>query len=205
MPYNNAPIAPPEEVTGSSQLPLARVKKIISQDEDIAQCSNSAAFAMSVATEIFLRYLTESAYNVVKTETTRGKPRRNIAYKDIATAVSRIDNLEFLSDVVPKTKTYRQFKEEKAREDANAKARPASSNGVDVNGEGAGGNRSIQAMMQQPPQTNGLSDGNGEMEMINGHGHGHISVPHSPMADRTVGHGHPDPVRDLASDVDMTG
>lgn len=33
-----------------------------------------------------------------------------------ATAVSRIDNLEFLADVIPKTTTYRQFKEKRARE-----------------------------------------------------------------------------------------
>lgn len=67
MPYNNAPISPPEEITGTSSLPrklciahpfhivlkhitVARVKKIIQQDEDISQCSNSAAFAISVAT-----------------------------------------------------------------------------------------------------------------------------------------------------------
>ena len=35
-----------------------------------------------------------------------------------ATAVSRIDNLEFLSDVIPKTTTYRQFKEKRAKESA---------------------------------------------------------------------------------------
>ncbi|KAJ6112946.1 hypothetical protein N7512_008270 [Penicillium capsulatum] len=32
------------------------------------------------------------------------------------TAVSHIDNLEFLSDVIPKTTTYKQFKEKKAKE-----------------------------------------------------------------------------------------
>ena len=31
-----------------------------------------------------------------------------------ANAVARIDNLEFLSDVVPKTMTYREFKQQKA-------------------------------------------------------------------------------------------
>ena len=36
-----------------------------------------------------------------------------------ATAVSRIDNLEFLSDVIPKTTTYKKFKEKRARESAN--------------------------------------------------------------------------------------
>lgn len=37
----------------------------------------------------------------------------------LATAVSRVDNLEFLSDVIPKTTTYKQFKEKKAKESKN--------------------------------------------------------------------------------------
>lgn len=50
-----------------------------------------------------------------------------------ATAVSRIDNLEFLADVIPKTTTYRQFKEKRAREVAQdvpeaAKGQPGRSN-----------------------------------------------------------------------------
>lgn len=40
----------------------------------------------------------------------------------LATAVSRIDNLEFLSDVIPKTTTYRQFKEKRAWEAAQEAA-----------------------------------------------------------------------------------
>jgi len=51
-----------------------------------------------------------------------GKPRRNIQYNDLATAVARIDNLDFLSDVIPKTTTYKQFKEKKAREARNGSA-----------------------------------------------------------------------------------
>ncbi|KAL8902542.1 MAG: hypothetical protein Q9207_004618 [Kuettlingeria erythrocarpa] len=50
--------------------------------------------------------------NVVKSER---KPRRNIQYKDIASAVSRIDNLEFLADVIPKTTTVREYREKKAK------------------------------------------------------------------------------------------
>ncbi|ODH24659.1 hypothetical protein ACO22_05306 [Paracoccidioides brasiliensis] len=116
MPYNISAIPPPEEVSGHAALPLTRIKKIIHLDEDIAQCSNNAAFVIAVATEMFIRYLAEQGYNVVKSER---KPRRTIQYKDLATAVSRIDNLEFLADVIPKTTTYRQFKEKRARETAN--------------------------------------------------------------------------------------
>lgn len=79
---------------------------------------------------MFIRYLSEQALNVVKSER---KPRRNIQYKDLGTAiaeilfknvltrlfeanaVARIDNLEFLSDVIPRTTTFKEYKEKKAR------------------------------------------------------------------------------------------
>lgn len=112
MPYNNAAIPPSEEITGSASLPLARVKRILALDEDIHQCSNNGAFVITIATEMFIRYLSEQAMNVVKSER---KPRRNIQYKDLASAVSRIDNLEFLADVIPKTTTFREYKEKKAK------------------------------------------------------------------------------------------
>ncbi|KAJ9496576.1 hypothetical protein LTR99_008984 [Exophiala xenobiotica] len=184
MPYNNAPIEPPEEVTGSSVLPLARVKKIIAMDEDVAQCSSTAAFAISIATEEFIRYLAEQSHNVVKSER---KPRRNIAYKDIATAISRIDNLEFLSDTVPKTKTYRQFREEKAQEAAAKAASSAAATANGVNGDG--GSVSIEAMMKNQQQ-NGVNGVNGSSNDISG----------SPMAHRSAHsrkHSHPDPIRDI--------
>ena len=40
----------------------------------------------------------------------------NLTVSTVATAVSRIDNLEFLADVIPKTTTYKQFKEKRAKE-----------------------------------------------------------------------------------------
>lgn len=59
---------------------VARVKKIISQDDDISNCSNNAAFVITVATEMFLQHLVEQSHNVVKSER---KPRRNIQYRDV--------------------------------------------------------------------------------------------------------------------------
>ncbi|KAK4693721.1 hypothetical protein P7C71_g3723, partial [Lecanoromycetidae sp. Uapishka_2] len=112
MPYNNATIPPPEDITGSATLPLARVKKILNVDEDTNTVSNQAAFAITIATEMFIRYLSDQAMNVVKSER---KPRRNIQYKDIADAVARIDNLQFLEDVIPKTTTYKQYRINKAK------------------------------------------------------------------------------------------
>jgi hypothetical protein len=75
---------------------VARVKKIIAQDSDIAMCSNNAAFVITLATvsktyflavslpdgaqEMFIQYLAEQGHNVVKSEK---KPRRNIQYRDL--------------------------------------------------------------------------------------------------------------------------
>ncbi|OQD74755.1 hypothetical protein PENDEC_c009G02531 [Penicillium decumbens] len=107
----------PDEITGQSALPISRIKKIIQLDEDIVQCSNNSTFVIAMATEMFIQYLAEQAHNVVKSER---KPRKTVQYKDLATAVSHIDNLEFLADVIPKTTTYKQFKEKKARDAAKS-------------------------------------------------------------------------------------
>ncbi|BDD55535.1 hypothetical protein MPDQ_007051 [Monascus purpureus] len=104
-----------DEITGQSALPISRIKKIIQLDDDVVQCSHNATFLITAATEMFIRYLAEQGHNVVKSER---KPRKTIQYKDLATAVSRIDNLEFLADVIPRTTTYKQFKESKAKEAA---------------------------------------------------------------------------------------
>ncbi|XXG99340.1 hypothetical protein Hte_005677 [Hypoxylon texense] len=112
MPYNTTAIPPRKEVTGQTQLPLSRVKKIIAQDQDINICSNNAAFVITLATEMFVQYLSSESLNMARTDR---KPRRNIQYKDLAGAVSLNDNLEFLEDVIPKTVPYKQIKAQAAR------------------------------------------------------------------------------------------
>ncbi|KAL2153421.1 hypothetical protein VTH82DRAFT_4576 [Thermothelomyces myriococcoides] len=111
MPYNTTAIPPRKEVTGQTQLPLTRVKKIIAVDPDINVCSNNAAFVITLATEMFVQYLAGEAQNMAKLER---KPRRNIQYKDLANAVAHKDNLEFLEDVIPKTASYKEVKSKAA-------------------------------------------------------------------------------------------
>ncbi|KAF1985087.1 hypothetical protein K402DRAFT_395138 [Aulographum hederae CBS 113979] len=117
MPYNNTPIAPPSEFTGTVSLPLARVKKIIHADDEVNNCSNNAAFAIAVATEMFVQYLVDKVHDGVKTQR-----RRQVKYEDVSDAVARADELEFLSEVVPKTTTYKVIKERNARKAAAAAA-----------------------------------------------------------------------------------
>ncbi|ROW05478.1 hypothetical protein VSDG_00035 [Cytospora chrysosperma] len=111
MPYNTTPIRPRKEVTGTVQLPLSRVKKIIAVDPDISICSNNAAFAITLATELFIQYLAEQGHNMAKLDR---KPRRNVQYKDLSAAVIAKDNLEFLDDTIPKTQPYKEVKQKAA-------------------------------------------------------------------------------------------
>ncbi|KAK4204834.1 histone-fold-containing protein [Triangularia verruculosa] len=141
MPYNTTAIPPRKEVTGQTQLPLTRVKKIVAQDQDIQICSNNAAFVITLATEMFVQYLAEQAQEKTKLER---KPRRNIQYKDIANAVAHQDNLEFLEDVVPKTTSYKDVKGKAAAartrvkgEKSGAAAAAAAAADAERGGEGA--------------------------------------------------------------------
>lgn len=78
---------------------MSRIKKIIQLDEDIAQCSHNATFLIAIATvsyhkeqfvigfsayrcfqELFIQYIAEQGYNVVKSER---KPRKTIQYRDL--------------------------------------------------------------------------------------------------------------------------
>ncbi|EKG16823.1 Transcription factor CBF/NF-Y/archaeal histone [Macrophomina phaseolina MS6] len=135
MPYNNNPIPRPANITGSVSLPLARVKKIIQADEDINACSANAAFAIAVATEEFVYYLTEQAHKMCKAEK---KPKRSLAYTHVQQAVARLDNLEFLTDVVPKTQSYKDAKAEREKKKA------------------------AQAVAQEAAQANGTATTNGQ-------------------------------------------
>ncbi|KAF3912329.1 hypothetical protein AA313_de0205616 [Arthrobotrys entomopaga] len=129
MPYNTNPIAPKrrrEEWDGSSYLPLARVRKIIKLDDDIDACSPAAAFLISIATEEFIYHLADAAHKMTKVEK---KPRKNIQYKDLANAVARIDNLEFLSDVIPRTVTFATALAKKLEAGPAKKKRGASEKG----------------------------------------------------------------------------
>lgn len=93
---------------------MARVQKIIQADPERLTVTKNASFAIALATEMFVQHLSITTHNVVKTER---KPRRNIQYRDVSSAVARTDNLEFLVDVVPKTVQYGAWKRKKAAQE----------------------------------------------------------------------------------------
>ncbi|KAM7217073.1 Histone-fold-containing protein [Rhypophila decipiens] len=161
MPYNTTAIPPRKEVTGQTQLPLTRVKKIISVDPDVNICSNNAAFVITLATEMFIQHLATEAHNMAKLER---KPRRNIQYKDLANTVSHNDNLEFLEDIVPKTAPFKAVKAQAALTRAKVKGeKPAAGAGADHHQNGDGGVLPlvVNGSDSPPSRANGGSTTNG--------------------------------------------
>ena len=111
-----------------------------------------------------------------------------------ATAVSRIDNLEFLADVIPRTKTFREFKEQKAREEAEA-ANAVPGQTTLQNGT----NGQIEVHPADPAaHREGV---NGEMDFRPSSSRGMSLSNGSPIVDRTLTstlHGHP-----ISDDIEM--
>lgn len=160
MPYNTTAIPPRREATGQTQLPLTRVKKIIGQDQDIQMCSNNGAFIITLAAELFVQHLATEAHNMAKLDR---KPRRNIQYKDFANAVAHQENLEFLSDVVPKTVPYKDIRERAS----NIQAR--------LRGDKAAIDAEPPALMPNGKRQKSLLNGD-ESVLSNGFSHGRHSI-----------------------------
>ncbi|KAG4302291.1 hypothetical protein PCANB_001574 [Pneumocystis canis] len=93
-----------QDVSGTSVLSISRIKKIIRIDDDIVQCSSNSAFLIAIATEMFIQYMTQQGLLMCLNEN-----KKTIQYKHLANAVSRMDNLEFLSDTIPKTIAFKDI------------------------------------------------------------------------------------------------
>ncbi|KAJ6638187.1 Nuclear transcription factor Y subunit gamma, partial [Pseudolycoriella hygida] len=78
-------------------LPLARIKKIMKLDEDVKMISAEAPLLFAKAAEVFIQELTLRAW--VHTEDNK---RRTLQRNDIAMAITKFDQFDFLIDIVPR-------------------------------------------------------------------------------------------------------
>ncbi|NP_001129664.1 nuclear transcription factor Y, gamma isoform X2 [Nasonia vitripennis] len=92
----------------TQSLPLARIKKIMKLDEDVKMISAEAPMLFSKAAEIFIHELTLRAW--VHTEDNK---RRTLQRNDIAMAITKYDQFDFLIDIVPRD----ELKQSKAQSD----------------------------------------------------------------------------------------
>lgn len=98
------------------ELPLARIKRIMKLDEDVKMISAEAPVLFSKAAEIFITELTLRAW--IHTEDNK---RRTLQRNDIAMAITKYDQFDFLIDIVPRD----ELKPTKSREEANRSGVPA--------------------------------------------------------------------------------
>jgi len=79
------------------ELPLARIKKIMKLDDDVKMISAEAPMLFAKAAEIFIHELTMRAW--IHTEDNK---RRTLQRNDIAMAIAKYDQFDFLIDIVPR-------------------------------------------------------------------------------------------------------
>uniref|UniRef100_A0A336M2B6 Nuclear transcription factor Y subunit gamma n=1 Tax=Culicoides sonorensis TaxID=179676 RepID=A0A336M2B6_CULSO len=82
---------------GNQILPLARIKKIMKLDEEVKMISAEAPLLFAKACEIFIHELTLRAW--LHTDDNK---RRTLQRNDIAMAISKYDQFDFLIDIVPR-------------------------------------------------------------------------------------------------------
>jgi histone H3/H4 len=105
----NIPNIPTTGIAPGLQIPLARVRKIIKEDEDVQLCSSDAATLISLATEMFSDYLAKKSFEYAVKD-----KRKTLLLKDIARAVKENDDLFFLTDATTElVMTTESIKKEK--------------------------------------------------------------------------------------------
>lgn len=101
------------------ELPLARIKKIMKLDEDVKMISAEAPVLFAKAAEIFIHELTMRAW--IHTEDNK---RRTLQRNDIAMAITKYDQFDFLIDIVPRDDIKPTPSASKQREDNSVRMGP---------------------------------------------------------------------------------
>merc|ERR1719220_2816919 len=110
------------------ELPLARIKKIMKLDEDVKMISAEAPVLFAKAAEMFIHELTMRAW--IHTEDSK---RRTLQRNDIAMAITKFDQFDFLIDIVPREEIHKTGNQEQVPQTGQAQvvnqAAPVSNNG----------------------------------------------------------------------------
>eukprot|EP00158_Paraphelidium_tribonemae_P001537 Partr_v1_DN24524_c1_g1_i1_m19803 putative polymerase (DNA-directed), epsilon 4, accessory subunit len=88
----------PTSTTTYTQLPIARIKKIMRADKTLTKQSSDAPFTCALITEQFIRYLVKHSMQY----TLRDR-RKILAYRDIANVVAEVEQFQFLADIIPQS------------------------------------------------------------------------------------------------------
>ncbi|KAJ3056530.1 hypothetical protein HK102_011186, partial [Quaeritorhiza haematococci] len=92
----------------ATTFPQARVKKIMKEDKEVVAVGTDAVFLVALATEKFVEMVSRKAYQFTKQDN-----RKGVSYKDLSKAIRDVDQLEFLSDVIPTPIPFKKALERK--------------------------------------------------------------------------------------------
>ncbi|KAL5488462.1 HAP5 [Sanghuangporus weigelae] len=82
-------------------LPLARIKKVMKSDPEVKMIAADAPILFCKACEIFISEITARAFIVAD-----ANKRRTLSRSDIAKALSKSDQFDFLIDIVPREEGF---------------------------------------------------------------------------------------------------
>ncbi len=92
------------EVSGVVSLPLTRIKRVLKVNPEYVHTTEASIFSVAVATELFVKYLTEQGKKMADSEN-----RKALHYKDFSKAIAKTEKLKFLERTAPQTITLRQL------------------------------------------------------------------------------------------------
>ncbi|XP_052900932.1 nuclear transcription factor Y subunit gamma [Anopheles moucheti] len=131
---------------GNQLLPLARIKKIMKLDEEVKMISSDAPLLFAKAIEIFIQELTLRAW--LHTEHNK---RRTLQRSDIAMAITRYDQFDFLIDIVPRDEIKVYKKEFEGKSEDGPSGGTTAANGAG-NSSSTNGSEDMQYFFQLSQQ-----------------------------------------------------
>jgi len=153
------------------ELPLARIKKIMKMEEEVVMISAEAPMLFAKAAQLFINELTLRSW--IHTEENK---RRTLQRQDIATAISKFDQFDFLIDIVPRDEVGHQQSQQGGKKDQlqyfyQVPTPQRVSTSTSNNSSGGGGNKLIQipqnAVVLTPQNTSTTtSSGNSQMQTV---------------------------------------
>jgi len=110
------------------ELPLARIKKIMKLDDDVKMISAEAPIIFAKAAELFIQEVTIRAW--LHTEENK---RRTLQRNDVALAISKYDQFDFLIDIVPREEIKPTTKKEAGNSPTSANNMINANNSIIIN------------------------------------------------------------------------
>ncbi|BGP25565.1 DNA polymerase epsilon p12 subunit Dna polymerase epsilon subunit 4 [Rhodotorula toruloides] len=84
----------------STQIPTARVNRIIKADKDVRLCSKEAVFLIAKATEHMIERMSSQAYQTARLSK-KGAPAKMVKYSDLAKTATHSPEWFYLHEVIP--------------------------------------------------------------------------------------------------------